>query len=65
MNNINTTPLLSRWQAADYLKVKETIIAQSHCTGYYNLPSVKIGRRVNYRIDELEQLLKAELKMEK
>jgi len=50
--------LLTRKQAADFLGVKETTLAVWKCTGRYNLPSVKIGRLVKYRVSDLEQFIK-------
>lgn len=53
----NSKQLLTRKQAADFLGVKETTLAHWKCTGRYNLPSVKIGRLVKYRVSDLEQFI--------
>ena len=57
MTNIDTTKLLTRKQAAEFLGVKEATLAHWKCTGRYNLSSVKIGRLVKYRISDLEQFI--------
>ncbi len=47
-------PLLSRHSAADYLGVKPQTLAAGHSLGRYNLPVVKVGRSVKYRLSDLE-----------
>ena len=54
----NTNQLLNRKQAADFLGVRESTLATWKCTRRYNLPSVKIGRLVKYRVSDLEQFIK-------
>ena len=54
----NTTKLLNRKQAADFLGVREATLAHWKSTGRYNLPSIKIGRLVKYRVSDLEQFIK-------
>lgn len=49
--------LLSRKEAAEYLNVKPQTLAAWHVTGRYNLPVVKVGRAVRYRVADLERWL--------
>jgi predicted DNA-binding transcriptional regulator AlpA len=56
-NYFNSSQLLTRKQAAEFLGVKEATLAHWKCTGRYNLSSVKIGRLVKYRISDLEQFI--------
>jgi len=57
MTNINSTQLLTRKQAAEFLGVKEATLAHWKCTGRYNLSSVKIGRLVKYKVSDLENFI--------
>jgi len=58
-----TTPrnpeLLTREQAAAYLGVRPQTLAVSASTGRYNLPMVRVGRSVRYRVADLERWLSA------
>jgi predicted site-specific integrase-resolvase len=54
----NINQLLTRKQAAEFLGVREATLAHWKCTGRYNLPAVKIGRLVKYRVSDLEQFIK-------
>lgn len=58
MTNIDINKLLTRKQAAEFLGVREATLAHWKCTGRYNLPAVKIGRLVKYRITDLVQFIK-------
>ena len=49
--------LLTRKQAADYLGVKENTLAVWATNKRYQLPFVKVGRLVKYRIKDLDQFL--------
>jgi hypothetical protein len=44
-------------EAACVLTVKETTLAVWRSTGRYNLPFVKVGRLVRYRVNDLAQFL--------
>lgn len=46
--------LLTRKQAADYLGIKESTLAVWACTKRYDLPVVRVGRLVKYRLTDLE-----------
>ena len=56
-HHFNSSQLLTRKQAAEFLGVKESTLAHWKCTGRYNLASVKIGRLVKYRIADLEKFI--------
>ncbi|GGY61541.1 hypothetical protein GCM10011613_01180 [Cellvibrio zantedeschiae] len=49
--------LLPRDQAAEYLSVKPQTLAAWATTGRYDLPFIKIGRKVFYALDELESFI--------
>jgi predicted site-specific integrase-resolvase len=49
--------LLPPESAANYLRVKEGTLAVWRGTGCYKLPFVKVGRRVMYRIEDLDRFL--------
>lgn len=44
-------------QAAEVLAVKATTLAVWRSTGRYNLPYLKVGRLVKYRISDLAEFL--------
>lgn len=44
-------------QAAEVLAVKTTTLAVWRSTGRYNLPYLKVGRLVKYRISDLAEFL--------
>lgn len=50
-------PLLAPADAASYLDVKEHTLAIWRTTGRYNLPYIKIGRKIRYRQSELDAFL--------
>lgn len=49
--------LLSRKEAAEYLGVSESTLAIWKCTGRYQLPCVKVGRLVKYRLADLDAFI--------
>lgn len=49
--------LLSRREAGAYLGVSEQTLAIWKCTGRYNLPYLKIGRLVKYKVADLDAFL--------
>lgn len=49
--------LLSRKQAAEHLNIEPQTLASWACNGRYGLPFVKIGRRVMYRLADLEAFI--------
>lgn len=44
-------------EAANYLHVKDSTLAAWRSEGRYNLPFVKVGRRVFYRREDLDAFL--------
>lgn len=57
MTGTNFSPLIGRAEAARYLGVATGTLAVWACTNRYNLPIVKIGRRVKYRIVDLDNFI--------
>jgi excisionase family DNA binding protein len=49
--------LLNRDQAARYLGVKKNTLSAWASTGRYNLPYIKVGHLVKYRVEDLEAFL--------
>ena len=49
--------LLTRKEAANRMRIKEQTLALWASTGRYGLPFIKIGRKVFYRIEHIEQFL--------
>lgn len=64
-SNLEATPpqqpksLLSRTEAASFLKVSPQTLAAWACNRRVNLPYVKLGRRVAYRQDDLNAFVAA------
>lgn len=52
-----TNNLLTPQQAAEFLGVTIGTLAVWRCTKRYPLPFIKIGRRVKYRIADLNQFI--------
>jgi excisionase family DNA binding protein len=55
---LSANRLLSREEAAEYLGVKPQTLAVWAITGRYQLPMVRVGRRVKYRQGDLDSWLK-------
>ena len=55
--NIDQDRRLTDLEAAEYLNVKPATLAVWRSTGRYNLPFVKVGRLVRYRLRDLEQFM--------
>lgn len=53
----NFSPLVGRQQAADYLGVNANTLAVWASTKRYQLPFVKIGRLVKYRLVDLDMFI--------
>lgn len=49
--------LLNRTQAADYISVKAQTLSVWATTGRYSLPFIKVGRKVFYRREDLDNFL--------
>lgn len=54
--------LLSRREAAAYLGVAEQTLAVWKCTKRYDLPYVKIGKLVKYRLADLDEFIAKNLR---
>ncbi|MBZ0189782.1 MAG: helix-turn-helix domain-containing protein [Candidatus Obscuribacterales bacterium] len=54
--------LLSRREAAAYLGVAEQTLAVWTCTKRYDLPYVKIGKLVKYRLVDLDEFIAKNLR---
>lgn len=59
MANSTYRKLLTRQQAAQYLDVTAGTLAVWASTRRYDLPFVKIGRKVRYRPEDLDRWLEA------
>jgi hypothetical protein len=51
--------LLTREEAAAFLRVKPQTLAMWHSTKRYRLPVVKIGRLAMYRLSDLERFIES------
>jgi excisionase family DNA binding protein len=49
--------MMTREQAAEYLGVKPQTLSVWATTGRYDLPFVRVGRSVRYRLADLEQFI--------
>ena len=58
LENVIAFPkLVSRDEAAALLRVRPQTLAVWATTGRYNLPFVKVGRRVMYRLADIERFI--------
>jgi len=53
----NSSPLLTPEQAAEYLSVSTRTLANWRCIGSPNIPWLKVGRCVRYRLSDLDTYL--------
>lgn len=51
--------LLEPAQAGEFLGAKESTLAVWRCTGRYELPYIKIGRSVRYRVADLRAFVES------
>lgn len=49
--------LLNEDETAEFLRVKRQTLAAWRCTDRYQLPFIKVGRSVRYRLGDLEKFL--------
>lgn len=54
---VDRNPLLTRTEAAAYLKIKPSTLASWACAGRYGLPLVRVGGAVRYRRADLDRWL--------
>ena len=52
-------PTLDPEGAAEFLGLQEQTLAAWRCTKRYDLPFIRVGRRIRYRISDLEKFLAA------
>jgi len=55
--SLTSSPLLTRGEAARYLKIESQTLAAWACHGRYDLPVVKVGRAARYRLADLEAFI--------
>jgi excisionase family DNA binding protein len=58
---INKPRLLNSEQAADYLDLKKGTLINWRCTKQQQIPYIKIGGRVRYRVQDLDKWLEKQL----
>jgi hypothetical protein len=54
---LSPSPLVDEKRAAEILGIVPATLAIWRCTRRYNLPYVKVGRSVRYRIGDLERFI--------
>ena len=57
MNTVISSPLLTREQTAEMLGIAPQTLAVWAVSGRYNLPMVKVGRSVRYRLSDIEKFI--------
>ncbi len=55
------TNLMTPKEVADYLGVSTETLNVWRCTKRYNLPYIKAGRLVRYRIEDVEQFVSSRI----
>ena len=50
-------PTLGAKEAAEYLGIQEQTLAVWRCNQRYPLPFIRVGRRIKYRISDLDAFL--------
>jgi excisionase family DNA binding protein len=55
----NSNPLLDEVQAAQHLSVSPGTLSVWRSTGRYQLPFLKVGRKVRYRLSDLDAWLES------
>lgn len=55
--HLTQSDLLTRKQAAEYLGLKSSTLAVWACNKRYDLPMIKIGRLVKYKLDDLDKFI--------
>jgi len=57
LKNQSTDPLLTPFEAAEYIGVAENTLSVWRCVGRYNIAYIKVGRLVKYRKSALDDFL--------
>lgn len=57
IQNTSPSPMIDADQAALCMGVQKATLAVWRCTGRYKLPFVRVGRRVMYRVSDIEAWL--------
>lgn len=57
MASVFKTNLMTPKEVADYLGVSTETLNVWRCTKRYNLPYIKAGRLVRYRVEDLDQFV--------
>lgn len=53
----NVREIMSRKEAADYLGISESTMANWACTKKYHIPYFRVGRKVKYRRQDLDEFM--------
>lgn len=59
MTQTQSTSLLNRKQAAEFLGISVGTLEVWAATKRYNLPYIKVGRLAKYRLSDLEQFIES------
>lgn len=59
MSTTVSCPTLAAKSAAEFLGVEEQTLAAWRCTNRYPLPFIRVGRKIRYRISDLERFLES------
>ena len=58
---MSSSKLIERTDAAEYLGVSPGTLANWQSTGFRKVPHIKIGKRVKYRISDLDLFIESNL----
>lgn len=60
LNNQNiTSPMLNREDAAKYLGISSSTLANWACTRKFNIPYIRLGKAVRYRKSDLDAFIES------
>ena len=57
-NPIHNSELLTREEAAEYLGISKSTLANWACTRKFTIPYCRVGRSVRYRKSDIEAFIK-------
>jgi hypothetical protein len=63
LDALSDSDLIYSQQAANYLRLGRKTLDIWRCTGRYNLPYVKVGRRVCYRAGDLKAFIASRMRI--